>query len=225
MLELRTLLLRIIPRWLQNGVIFKVLYACAAQLDALAELAIAGMRKRFPEVESEDVADLLGHDRQIIRGVDEPWSTYAVRLRMWLDAHRSHGGPYALLRQLQAYWAVTPFVIEIYYAGTVPRRHFSMAVDGTISRDFALWSPTGAATRWSRWQLYYHWPTELPPMLEWGAPGLKWGSGRVWGSGLTSDEVASIRRVPRQWGNAHSLGIVTLEDPSGDIATISLPPA
>ncbi len=225
MIELRVLLRTLIPRWLQNGVVFKLLYAIVAQFDMLVEMATAALRKRYPEANSEDVGKLLGSDRQIIRGKDEPWSTYSIRLRSWLDAHRNHGGPYGLLEQLRAYWAVTPFVIELYYAGTVPRRYFKLWETGLITRGLALWEPENAATHFSRWALRYHWPEELPAPLDWGQSGLKWGDGHVWGSGLSAETVAHLRRVPSQWGNAHSRGIIILQDPSSDTAEISLPNA
>lgn len=199
-----------LPKWLRNGNIGKVMYTIGLHLDGLGDAAVAGVRRRFPEPSSEDAAAILGHDRKIIRGRDEPWETYAVRLRRWREDHRKRGGPYALLQQLHAFWAQAPFGISLLYPGA-NKTYFSMSTSGVITRAIGtMWTPADFSTRWSRWLLVYQWPDPLPDPINWGDPGETWGSGRVWGSGLSSQEVSDIRRVPRQWGNAHSRGRIRL---------------
>lgn len=220
----RDSILKVAPRWLANGNVGKVLYAIGVHLDLLGDVVIAGIRKRYPEADSEDAAAAIGRDRKIIRGRDESYETYAPRLRRWLDDHPRRGNPYAMLRQLYAFWAADPrSEISLAYIGP-NKSYFSMNAAGEITRIITSawvppdWTPSG----WARWLLIYAWPDPLDPPIQYGDPGETWGSGRVWGSGLSSQDVADIRRVPRQWGNAHSRGRIMLDDGLGTIVQMSV---
>jgi hypothetical protein len=213
-LTFRDQLLNICPKWLKSTYIGAVMYAIGIHLDAFADELIEGIQKRWPVDSSEDAAQQFELDRQIDRGIDEPWETYQVRLRRWRIDHRGRGGPYALLNQLHAYWAGA-FNISLHYYGT-NTSFFAMATNGAITRSTA----TDTSRTCGYWSLTYDWPTPLPAPYTWGTG--KWGDGRVWGSGLTPAQVASLRKVPRKWGNAHSRGYLVLLYNNIDSLTIAI---
>lgn len=194
----------IVPGWMQRGTIGKVIFTLGAHLDAISDMATEALLKRYPLPNSEDASSLLGEDRKIIRGVYEDWNTYASRLRIWRQSHQTRGGAYSLLRQLYAFWSGA-FQIEIYTSG-INRAYYIMGTDGNIARGTSsAWVVAGL----SRWLLVYQWPDPLTDDGLWGDPGT-WGDGGVWGSGLTPETVSNLRRVPAQWGNAHSIGRLRL---------------
>lgn len=217
-LTFRDTLLAACPRWLRNGDIGKVMYAIGVHLDVLADATTFGIRKRYPEATSEDAAAIIGANRFIVRGRNEPWETYSIRLSRWLIDHRVRGNPYPLLQQLNAYWQGA-FPISLIYYGTNVRL-FNMNTAGAITR--TLGDNVDPNRGWSNWLLIYYWPDPLPPPEQWGTPGAKWGDGRVWGSGLTPTEVADLRRVPKQWGNAHTRGRIRLQYQGDPLNTIEI---
>lgn len=204
-LNCRSTLLRILPKWLHNGNIGRVVYAIGLHLDALGDSCVAAVRKQAPEADSEDASALIQANRNIIRGREETWAGYCARVKTWRQAHRIRGGPYALLRQINAYW-LGAFAVELRYSG-VDRTQFQMSPEGEIARLIGSYAPPTPG--WAQWLLIYYWPTAIPGPAAWG-DAITWGEGAVWGSGLTPTEVADLRRVPAQWGNAHTRGRLRL---------------
>jgi len=207
----RDTLAKLMPRWLSRGVAQGLGYALAIQLDALTDGLVAGIRRRWPGLDgSEDALGIIGQARKIRRGPAEPASTYAVRLRSWLDAHRTRGGPYALLAQVHAYWVGTFDVSLIYADGT----RFDLATSGDVTRTPAVspWAPGP----WPRWWLIYDWPDAVVTDGLWGDPGV-WGDGYVWGAQLTAAQVADLRLIPEEWNAAHTNGTLVLRSGSGDL--------
>ncbi len=128
----------------------------------------------------------MGRERRIRRGLVETDETYAPRLTRWLLDHRRRGGPYALLAQLYAYYAPNLFPITLLYQSG---RRYSMDVTGAVVRDDISWSPDASPSLWARWWLFFE--TDM-----FGTP--------------TSDQIADIKIVPREWNAAHCLGYVVL---------------
>src|SRR5690606_17408066 len=132
---------------------------------------------RFPGFAGYTSLPELGRDRRIRRGLIESDATYAARLLRWLDDHPNRGGPYAMLRQLHAFFAPNNFRIELI---NTSGRRYTMAIDGTITRDDVTWTPGPpcdlAGGEWARWWLFFFVPD--PPIGEglWGDPGI-WGDG------------------------------------------------
>jgi len=175
------------PPWLQRGTAEAFLYVLGLHVDIFGDALVAGIKHRFPGLYSFESLGLLGRERRISRGRTEPDASYAVRLCRWFTDHRLRGGPYALLAQLHAHFAPANFPIElVYYSG----RRFSMAPDGTVTRDDVIWSPDANAAKWARWWLFYH--TDQ------------------WSTTPSDAEIEDIRLVPRQWNAAHPLGWVVL---------------
>jgi hypothetical protein len=196
-----------------------LLYAIGVHLDMLADWIVDGVKRRFPRADAgltaADSIPMLGRERGIRRGHEEPDSVYAPRLERWWDAHAHRGGPYELLRQIHDYYAAAPFPVTlVYYSG----RRFDMAADGTITRGLATgadaWPPDADSARWGRWWLFYRWPDDLGDRNKWGDGG-RWGDGRVWGgsTALTHDLVADLRLIPTEWNAAHTKGQIVLTDP------------
>lgn len=215
----RDTLRAISPRWLRRGFAEKYLYALVGlPADALADWAALGVRRRFPNLDSDDTLNRIGKDRVIRRGRSEDAPTYASRLQRWLDDHRHRGGPYALLAQLHAHYAAAPFVITLEYPSGLK---FTMATDGAITWDFSGTWPPGT-TGWAQWLLTYAWPNTLPPENTWGG-GTLWGDGSVWGSGLSPGEVEDLLLIPAEWNAAHTKGLLWLQDGFGTINRFSVP--
>ena len=174
------------PPWLQHGWAEKLLYSWGAQLDAFADTLIAGVKMRFPGLYSMESLSLIGRERRISRGLLENDATYAARLPRWLDDHRRRGGPYAMLAQLHAYYS-PPFHIELIYRSG---RRYTMAPDGTVTRDDIVWNPDGNPAQWARWWLFLYTDDYLPP--------------------LTAQQLADIRLIPTEWNAAHCFGTVVV---------------
>jgi hypothetical protein len=197
------------PTWLQNGTAGKLMYAMAAQADALGDSLAAAVKIRFPGYYSNESLPVLGRERRIRRGLTEADATYGSRLNRWLDDHRRRGGPFGVLPQLLAHFAPNTFAIAlVYFSGRV----FDQDALGGITWRDIVWSPDGDAAKWARWWLFYQWPESVGPDGSWG-DGAVYGDGGVWGSDLTIAEAVDLRTVPKEWNGAHCLGgqIVLLE--------------
>jgi hypothetical protein len=200
----------ICPRWLQNGIVEKILYAIGVHVDLLGDAARAAIRKRMPlTVDSEDAFHLMGRDRKLIRGLNEPPASFATRLRAWWAAHKSRGGPYAMLEQIDAYFAHAvggPHTVRIVYANG------QMIEAG--GRSTIAFTPPGDPGHWARWWLMYHFAV-LPGALDgtWSDPGT-WDDGGVWDSDLTGEQVEQFRAVPKAWNAAHAEGTIVMFGPS-----------
>jgi hypothetical protein len=207
-------LTRIMPWWLQRGLAGKIVFAIGKQFDAIADAAVQAVKRRFPSALWPDSLPLIGHDRKIRRGSAEADGVYASRLQRALDDHRTRGNPYAMLAQLHAYFATAPFLIELIYQSG---RRYSMATDGTVTRDDIDYGDRNIA-KWARWTLIYHWPTTINSFGKWGASGKKWGTGptNLWGidpSSLTGAQVRDLVLIPTDWNAAHCQGTIILLSP------------
>lgn len=177
---------RVSPPWLQRDIAEKLLYSIGLQADAFGDAVVAAVKLRFPNYYSNESLPLLGRERRISRGPTEADATYAPRLNRWLTDHQRRGGPYALLAQLYAYFAPANFPIQLVYASG---RRFSMDSAGVVTRDDIVWAPDADTARWARWWLFYF--TDAYP-----SP--------------TADEIAELRRVPKEWNAAHCLGTIVI---------------
>lgn len=103
----RTLFQWLLPRWINDGADgSRVVHALAWMIDASVERAYQGLIQRFPTYAGKSALALIGRDRQIPRGRNEPDASYAARLIQWrgLDGHKTRGNARALLRQIRAYF-------------------------------------------------------------------------------------------------------------------------
>lgn len=239
---------RLAPSWLTGGPVpspvgtapldapeaERVWFSLFLMLDMYAERARQGLLARYPEATRsasgatytppDDALPPIGRDRQIVRGINEPRATYALRLKRWLDTHAKRGNPFALCSELAAYCG-QPLRIR-----TVDRRGnwFTIESDGT--RSYVLdsgnwnWDGAPASPRWARgWVILY------PPATLWtvgpviGDPEL-WGGaigtpGYTIGCTATPDQARSIQSIVRDWkpaGTKCEWIVVAFDDASFD---------
>lgn len=137
-----------LPWWLTSGTGGYVFEAQMGLLDASIYRLREGLTARFPSYAGDSALELIGADRGIIRGRDEPSDRYARRLLKWrgVRGHRTRGNDYALLDQLAAYFgAIDGYVID--GNGT----QCSRALDETESYAFGVtwdWDVQGWAQFW-----------------------------------------------------------------------------
>lgn len=217
-LTIRDALRQRLPRWLRGTYAGRIAYAIGQHADTILDLTIDGLHSWFPGLTTDYNLDAHGRQRRIRRGLSESDVTYAARLLRWLDDHPQRGGPYAMLRQLHAFYAPSNFRIELV---NISGRRYLMQSNGTITRDDLptsgdpiYWAPDNPA-KWARWWLFLFVPD--PPDNEglWGDPGL-WGDGGLWGVELTAEELDLYQVVPSEWKAAHAEGrVVILGDGEG----------
>ncbi len=183
----------LLPSWLSTDDGERVAYSLNVLFDWARERVRLGLLARFPDFAPADALGAIGRDRRIVRGIDEPAASYAVRLKRWLDDHLVRGNPWALLEQLRAY-CNAPMMVRI-----VDRRGnwHSIAADGTRSRVLRAgnwdWDGAPASPRWARfWVIIY--PVDGAPWPDIAA----WGGWSETGT-ATTEQVASIRQIVREW--------------------------
>lgn len=169
----RDTLRKISPPWLQRGLAEKIGYAIAVQIDAISDVATAGVFARYPGLGTPTALQLIGRERRIRRGRLETDASYAGRLRRWLVDHPRRGGPYALLEQLRAYFSAAPFPIHL---ASISGVRYVLDVDGAITRDVPA---VRNKARWARWVLLY------------------------FTDSLDEMDLDELQLVPREWIAAH----------------------
>jgi len=196
------------PPWMQTGNNEKLMYAVAVLVDTLGDALVAGLALRYPGLYTYESLPVIGRERRIARGPNESDATYAERLRLWLDAHRGRGGPYALLAQLYAYYAPSNFVAHLIYRSG---RHFRMAADGTITRDIqATFGPDMHPDRHAKWFLFY----EVASVTDIARVPREWNAAHCLGSVVTLPPGAECWSWPLgrkwnrhvKWNNPHGRG-------------------
>lgn len=209
----RDTIAKITPWWLHGFRVLRILYVLALHIDAIGEMLIQGIRRRFPNVDSADSLAAIGRDRRIRRGRLEPDATYASRLLRYLDDHARRGGPYAMLAQLYAHYAQAPFPIDLTYLGGT---NYHLDTAGVITRTTISAFVPDADPRRGRWWLFLHWPYALTADGLWSDPGV-WDDGGVWDSSLPAADVTDLRLLPNEWGNGHSRGTIVLLAPGVNV--------
>lgn len=195
------------PRWLTNGEGGLVGYSLDLMKDAFVERLRLGVMARLPQNDPEgtttappDALAAMGRDRRVIRGINETDTSYAVRLKKWLDDRRKAGSPYMLMQKLAEYTGAGPAFRTVDARGN----WYSRAADGTetalLKEENWDWDGTPLGERWSRfWVIIY--PNGLwTEGADWGDVGLEWGTrSQTWGSTATPEQVASLRHLVNDW--------------------------
>lgn len=206
----RELIQRFAPPTLRGFVGSRFLYSIGLQIDALGDLAWEGIRNRFPEealkVGNTDAIGLIGRDRRIYRGPDEPYDVYVGRLLRWIDDWRMAGSAFSVLAQVQAY--LTPNAQRLRLVNNAGC-WYTLEPDGTRTYQRsapANWDWDTHTEWWSRfWLIIYcdaHYPFAVGP--NWGDPGFVYDPTKTWGTTATPAHVASIRAIVQDWKSAHS---------------------
>lgn len=208
----RNIVQSLVPKWLSAGEGGKVLYTLHLVADAFLERARLGLIARFPSYAPEDALPLLSRDRKIMRGLNEPQSSYAVRLCQWLDTHKTRGNPFVLLEQLRSYLQSDVTVRTVDQNGNWFSIEQGGAYDVQLSKGQFNWDSVSSRAWGQFWVVVYG-------STLWTAP--KYGDGsvyskaHVWGLSATPSEIDGLRTIVRQCKPAHAICrwiIVSLDD-------------
>jgi hypothetical protein len=212
-------MLRISPPWLVRPTGAATMRAIGQQLDVIADRVTLSVKARFPDSAPDDALGKLGVDRRIIRGPAEPATSFARRLRIWWDSHRTEGGPYALLNQLFWYWFFTLDVPIEYvdYSGKRLTLGAALGPDGepVITRDSIVWGADGSGLPAQYWLFFRLTSNLLPLTIDVNGDYLIAGQGDVIvlmfdlnsGTPLPQSVVDEFTAVPREWTAAHIIKV------------------
>ncbi len=194
-------------------------------IDTEADRTTEGVGLRFPDATHPDALGLLGRERRILRGPGESAVTFARRLRLWWDSHRTRGGPYALLEQMHAFFLESNNIPIQYIANS--GTSVTVAADGTLTRSIvAGWAGDGEyPTKWARFFLVFFFDSDtlaVPLVTESGEPILTEGGEPIVVDvslfALTADDIEILCTVPHEWDAAHIDRIYLVLVPDGGYA-------
>lgn len=201
---------RISPPWLRRTVGGALLEAIGESIDTQVSRTVEGLQKRFPKADSVSALGLIGRERRILRGPGEDASTFASRVIIWWDSHRTRGGAYALLAQLHAYFLASNNVpITLIYNGG---KKFEMDTAGAITRGVQVgWTGDGQyPLKWARYFLIFQLTgsTFAVPFITEDGEILTDEEGEtllaeIDITALTASDIDEICAVPREWNAAH----------------------
>lgn len=210
-------MIRVGPPWLRRTVGGAIMRSLGVPVDVEVDRNVEGVESRFPggrdgaTIHPTALA-LIGIERRILRGPGELDETYAARLRLWWDSHRTRGSAYALLAQLHAFFEATNNVPISYVANSGT----SAQVDpsGVISRIDVVtptWSGDGEyPTKWARFFVFFELDDESLEMAlsTEGGETITTEDGEavlvsVAIDALTQTEIDVLCSVPREWSAAH----------------------
>lgn len=201
----RTLWAKMGPKWLvDDGADGELIgYSLGVMKDAFADRIRQGLIARLPERAPSDALPLMGRDRRVVRGRNESTASYAQRLLRWLDDRKTQGNAFAMMDRLAEYLGPLPRIRIVDARGN----WYTRDTDGTRAYllDQANWNWDGIdPDRWARfWVIIY--PNGLWTSTEaWGDAGTEWGASPSWGSTATIDDVASVRRIVKDWKRSGS---------------------
>lgn len=198
---IRDLIREISPPWLRREWGEKFLYAHGLVVDGVLEWAIQGVKARFPSKAPEEALPLMGRDRKIIRGFNEPASSYRVRLARWMTDWRRAGNAFALLEQMKAYlYGYTLTLRTVNDRGSWQ----TIGLDGSyaVDRLKGNWNWDGKYPLTARTRF---WPILSDVTSLWQGSGVygdgttTFGDGSVLGLTATPNQVASLRQLVAQW--------------------------
>ncbi len=204
-LSFRIVRSRISPRWLTDGEGGLVGYALDLVKDAFVERLRLGHLARFPQQDPSgtpappDALAAMGRDRRVVRGLNESDTSYAVRLRSWLDDRRTGGNAFTLMQKLAEYLGPLPKFRTVDNRGN----WYTRDPDGTrtLLLNIDNWDWDGEATKWSRfWVIVY--PNGLwTGARQFGDPGLTIGGlpEETIGSTAPPNVVQTVKFLVNDW--------------------------
>lgn len=207
MMTLRTLRKWLGPSWLtQTGESGLIGYSFALVKDAFLQRAYLGLLAGYPQNDKNgataptDALTLMGRDRKIVRGISDTDASYAARLLLWLDDHRTRGNPFTLMRQLAGYCGPGVSFRTVDNSGNWRARDAN-GVE-TSSGHLGNWNWDGSTSDWSRgWVIIY-------PGSLWIAEGTL-GDGTVYGdttgtlgTTATQEQAATLHTIVTDWSPA-----------------------
>jgi hypothetical protein len=222
------------PPWLQGTYGLKLGYVLGIQYDALELDVMYALRFRFPDFAPTDAFPWLAADRQIDRGENESYNSYADRLKQWLDLWRAAGGAGSIMQALASYLGIPGLIMEhVKQSRTTPDPYSSPDLtdwdlwDGVMTTTNVHETPhnwdwdsnqkdpadqrfiqvsiiTGLAPGWWRTWVILYGSAKWTQSQTWG-DGSRWGDGKTYGSTMTAAEASSIKIQVSKWKSAVSL--------------------
>lgn len=195
---MRDLIRELSPAWLRRTWGERFTYAHGLALDGVLEWAFQGVKARFPSKAPEEALPLLGKDRGILRGFNEPAASYRRRLARWMTDRRRTGTPFAMLEQVRAYFTGASVGLRIvndrgtWHTIDAAGAQFVDRLKGNWDWDGAF--PLMARTRY--WAIVTPMSSLWVTEGAWGAAGAVWGDdGLGLGFTATLDQIASLRQL------------------------------
>lgn len=222
----RTAFYKLLPAWLIDEEGELVHGSLGTLKDEFVDRLVQGLYARYPEFAPPDALAYLGRDRKIVRGINEPAESYAVRLMRWLDDHRTRGNAFALMDQLAAYCQADVRIRTVDSSGNWYTRERDGSRSWLLDQGNWNWDNASSA-QWARfWVIIY--PTAAgepwaPMSPNIGDPG-PWEDnigtpGYTVGTTATPEQVASVRAIIREWkpaGTTCEWIIIAFDDGSFD---------
>lgn len=137
------------PPWLANGFGERFLYNLGLGMDALLEKMNQAMRARMPTLCDASALPLIGSDRLIAQGPNEPTANYRVRLQKAFDSWQQSGTRRSVLQQVLAY---------VSNPANVPGSYMPSAAIVSVAKTVA---GVGSEASWDTY--YYGDDTSKPP--------------------------------------------------------------
>ena len=182
---------------------FRYLYSMAAVLDSMMEIAVEGMRAKYPSQGTVTALPYIGRDRRIIRGLGESNDAYAQRLIRWLDSWRIAGSARSVLEQLAPSFApgIAPTMRIVNNWGV----WYTLSGGALTIEHRGNWNWDNRPDLWGRcWVIFYSgFGYPWSPDGHYG-DGKKWGDGRTWGTTMTRAELATLQAIVYQWRAAQT---------------------
>jgi hypothetical protein len=178
--------LALVPRWMKGTRLGAVGYAIATHLDLVADSATYAVKARFPGY-STTTDTLLGKERRIVRGYDEPVLAYRARLPYWLDVARRRANAWLVLETLRAYFTEHSVTLEyVANTGATTARVKRLLPDGTMENDSISWDWDGQGVALpSRFWLVLHVDADVAEICP------TWGDGGWEATGVVSETIGS----------------------------------
>lgn len=204
-----TVLLSIVPPWLRGPVGTKFIGGLGDVIDDLIDRTADGAALRFPfDNPDPDALALIGRERRIRRGPGESAKTYANRIRGWWDAHKTRGGPYALLGQLYAFFKDTYDVRIDVVAQSGNRHYITAGGGGVVTHDSITWTGDGSGGWAHIWVFYYLTEVDDELVLDDGTiiiddAGDEISVSTLFSGTISADDAEQFLAVPREWSAAH----------------------
>lgn len=105
------------PNWLRSFWSARFIYSLLRPLDILVEVMLQGAAAAWPGFGTSTALPFIGQSRGFIQGETESNTSFAARLRRWLDAWRNAGADEELALEIQHYLGNTPTVRVVNRAG------------------------------------------------------------------------------------------------------------
>jgi hypothetical protein len=194
------------PAWLtQLGDGELNLHSIGVMCDAFAERCRLSLLAKFPSYAESDTLDLIGRDRGITRGIDEPKESYAPRLIRWWEDLRKAGTAWTLLDQLRAYVQHDCKLETVDNSGN----RYTLNEDGTKTFTKGTWNWDGSTSLWARFWVIIDQSgsvTRWAPKGTVGSTGGKVGSRNLGvGGTMTTSQATAIKQLIQGWKPAGTM--------------------